>query len=134
MAAGQRHRPEKIELISRVIVGRLADKREVARQHADNGIWGAIQRYCLAHDIGATAKVLLPRSVTEDHDVVPPGTVLFGEEVAAELHARAEEREEVRRHIGAGETLRLARAIQYKVGYASIATIFVNERLCSRQS
>ena len=88
---GQTHRPEQVEPISRVIVGRLADEREVARQHADHIIRRAIQRHCRAHDIGATAEVSLPCGVAEDHNVVAPRAVLFGEEVAAEFHARAEE-------------------------------------------
>jgi CRP-like cAMP-binding protein len=66
-------------------VGVLIGEAELGREHADDGVGGAVQVERFADDVGIARELILPKAVADDGDGRAAGAVLLGEEVAAEV-------------------------------------------------
>src|SRR5215470_14625286 len=83
---------------------------EVCWHHSSDEVAGAIEREVAPHEVSVRAEMILPETVTEQHDVAMPGLIFIRIEGAADHRLHTQRGEEIRRNRAGIHLLRFIHA------------------------
>jgi hypothetical protein len=110
VAVERERRPD----LRRPLALEVGGQPEIRRHHADHRAEPAVQLDGSAHHRGVAAEAALPQPVAEQRDIVAARKVLLRGERPPEQRPTAQRLEEVGRHLGCGNPLRLRAARQVR--------------------